>query len=104
MSIASFRISTRPPTKVFVTAFYGVYDPARRTLTYSSAGHNPPRLKRCGDGSVNSLEEIGGPPLGLFDELQYEQTTLAAGARRHPRVLHGWNYGSHERRRAFSSV
>jgi phosphoserine phosphatase RsbU/P len=63
--------------EVFVTAFYGVYDPARRTLTFSSAGHNPPRLKRCGDGSVSSLEEIGGPPLGLFDELQYEQTTLA---------------------------
>ncbi len=63
--------------EVFVTAFYGVYDPAQRTLTYSSAGHNPPRLKRCGDGSVNSLEEVGGPPLGLFDELEYEQTTLA---------------------------
>ena len=63
--------------EVFVTAFYGVYDPSARTLTYSSAGHNPPRLKRCGDGTVNSLEEIGGPPLGLFDELEYEQTTLA---------------------------
>jgi sigma-B regulation protein RsbU (phosphoserine phosphatase) len=62
--------------EVFVTAFYGVYDPTKRTLTYSSAGHNPPRLKRCGDGSVNSLEEVGGPPLGLFDELEYEQTTL----------------------------
>jgi len=62
--------------EVFVTAFYGVYDPAQRMLTYSSAGHNPPRLKRCGDGSVHSLEEIGGPPLGLFDELEYDQTTL----------------------------
>jgi sigma-B regulation protein RsbU (phosphoserine phosphatase) len=63
--------------EVFVTAFYGVYDPVRRTLVYSSAGHNPPRLKRCGDGSVNSLEEVGGPPLGLFDDLEYEQTSLA---------------------------
>jgi phosphoserine phosphatase RsbU/P len=62
--------------EVFVTAFYGVFDPAQRTLTYSSAGHNPPRLKRCGDGTVDSLEEIGGPPLGLFDELEYDQTTL----------------------------
>ena len=63
--------------EVFVTAFYGVYDPVNRTLTYSSAGHNPPRLKRCGDGSVNSLEEVGGPPLGLFDDIEYDQTTLA---------------------------
>jgi len=62
--------------EVFVTAFYGILDPVQRTLTFSSAGHNPPRLKRCGDGSVHALEEIGGPPLGLFDELDYDQTTL----------------------------
>src|SRR5204863_6200348 len=34
----------------FVTAFYGVYDPATRTIAFSSAGHPPPRLKRCADG------------------------------------------------------
>jgi phosphoserine phosphatase RsbU/P len=63
--------------EVFVTAFYGVFDPVQRSLTFSSAGHNPPRLKRCSDGSVDSLEEIGGPPLGLFEDLEYDQTTLA---------------------------
>jgi len=62
--------------EVFVTAFYGVFDPARRTLTFSSAGHNPPRLKRCGDPTVHSFEEVGGPPLGLLADLNYEQTTL----------------------------
>src|SRR4030095_14229869 len=31
----------------FVTAFYGIYDPAQRRLSYSSAGHPPPRLKRA---------------------------------------------------------
>jgi sigma-B regulation protein RsbU (phosphoserine phosphatase) len=62
--------------EVFVTAFYGVFDPVQRTLTYSSAGHNPPRLKRCRDSAVQSFEEVGGPPLGLLDELEYEQTTL----------------------------
>jgi len=62
--------------EVFVTAFYGVFDPARRTLTYSSAGHNPPRLKRCGQSAVQPFEEVGGPPLGLLDDLEYEQTTL----------------------------
>jgi sigma-B regulation protein RsbU (phosphoserine phosphatase) len=63
--------------EVFVTAFYGVYDPAQRSLTYAIAGHNPPRLKRCGDGAVVSLDEVGGPPLGLFDELTYDEKTLA---------------------------
>jgi sigma-B regulation protein RsbU (phosphoserine phosphatase) len=62
--------------EVFVTAFYGIYDPAGARLTYSSAGHNPPRLIRCRDGTVQSLEEVGGPPLGLMEELEYEQTTL----------------------------
>jgi phosphoserine phosphatase RsbU/P len=61
--------------EVFVTAFYGIYDPAARTLSYSSAGHNPPRLIRCRDGSVHALEEVGGPPLGLDEDLEYEETT-----------------------------
>jgi sigma-B regulation protein RsbU (phosphoserine phosphatase) len=55
----------------FVTAFYGVYDPSRRTLTYASAGHNPPRVKRCQDGSLLSLEGAGGLPLGLVEETKY---------------------------------
>ena len=60
----------------FVTAFYGVFDPARRTLNYACAGHNPPRLKRCGESPVHSLDEIGGPPLGVIDDLEYDETTL----------------------------
>ncbi len=62
---------------VFVTAFYGVIDPTRRTLTYSCAGHNPPRLKRCRKEQVIPLDEIGGPPLGVFEELDFDQTTIA---------------------------
>ena len=48
----------------------------RRTLSYSSAGHNPPRLIRCRDGTVQALEEVGGPPLGLDEDLEYEETTF----------------------------
>ena len=57
----------------FVTAFYGVYDPARRTLTYASAGHNPPRLKRCQDGTMLALERAGGLPLGIVPEGAYDE-------------------------------
>lgn len=35
-----------PRTPAFVTAFYGVYNPTTRTLTYCNAGHPPPRLIR----------------------------------------------------------
>jgi sigma-B regulation protein RsbU (phosphoserine phosphatase) len=59
----------------FVTAFYGLYDPTSRTLTYSCAGHNPPRLKRCQDGSLLSLDGAGGLPLGILPECRYEEET-----------------------------
>ncbi len=61
--------------EAFVTAFYGIFDPASRTLTYASAGHNPPRLKRCEDGSVMSLEDVGNLPLGVDVEMSYDEAT-----------------------------
>jgi sigma-B regulation protein RsbU (phosphoserine phosphatase) len=62
--------------EVFVTAFYGIYDPVERRLSYSSAGHNPPQLKRCSQARVDSLEEVGGPPLGLFKDVKYAQANV----------------------------
>jgi sigma-B regulation protein RsbU (phosphoserine phosphatase) len=61
----------------FVTAFYGIFDPATLTLSYACAGHNPPLLRRCGEQKVTALDEIGGPPLGLFEATEYDQATIA---------------------------
>lgn len=58
--------------ETFVTAFYGIYDPVTRSLTYSCAGHNPPRLKRCQDGSLLSLDAASGLPLGIVPASRYE--------------------------------
>jgi sigma-B regulation protein RsbU (phosphoserine phosphatase) len=58
----------------FVTAFYGIYDPADRSLQYASAGHNPPRLKRCSDGTLALLDAASGLPLGLFPDQRYGET------------------------------
>jgi len=58
----------------FVTAFYAVLDPMRRTLTYSRAGHNPPRLVRGQE--VMSLEAVGALPLGLDADQSYTQATV----------------------------
>jgi len=52
----------------FVTAFYGVYDPSTRTLTYSTAGHNPPRVRRAGSDQVCPIDGRASLPLGIDPE------------------------------------
>ena len=59
----------------FVTAFYGIYDPADRSLTYACAGHNPPRRKRCAGGGISSLLTLDGIPLGIEPDHEYRERT-----------------------------
>jgi sigma-B regulation protein RsbU (phosphoserine phosphatase) len=58
----------------FVTAFYGVLDSKGRTLTYSRAGHEAPRLLR--GGRIVLLDDPGGLPLGILDSQEYHQATV----------------------------
>ncbi len=57
----------------FVTAFYGVFDPADRSFVYSSAGHNPPRVKRCSDGSMLVLNQAQAVPLGIMEGVEFAE-------------------------------
>lgn len=59
-----------PPGK-FITFFYGLLDTARRTLTYTNAGHSLPILLRQ-DGQVLRLD-AGGMVLGVFQDSPYAQ-------------------------------
>ena len=66
----------------FVTAFMAIYHPTTRALTYARAGHNPPLIKNCGSGgSVRRLEDVGGVPLGVMPNVEYQDatTTIQAG-------------------------
>jgi sigma-B regulation protein RsbU (phosphoserine phosphatase) len=56
---------------VYITACYGVLDPAQRSISYSSAGHFPPVLVR--DNGDSSFLEAGGTILGMFDGVVFEE-------------------------------
>jgi sigma-B regulation protein RsbU (phosphoserine phosphatase) len=62
------------PEGTFVTAFYGVYDPPRRRLTYVCAGHPPPRLRHR-----HGIQDVDAPlalPLGVAPEATWREQEL----------------------------
>ena len=63
----------------FVTAFYGVLDPATGAFSYVNCGHNPPFIIHQ-NGEVQYLSD-GGPLLSILDEVVYEsgEVELDAG-------------------------
>jgi sigma-B regulation protein RsbU (phosphoserine phosphatase) len=62
----------------FVTALCGVFDPATGALTYSCAGHNPPRLLRARERIVRSLDGARTVPLGIDLGTQHHSEERAA--------------------------
>lgn len=64
---------------VFVTTFYGVFDPHDGILTYVNAGHPPPLLVHA-DGSSEFLATTKGIALGVFGGATFIQATLALAA------------------------
>lgn len=66
----------------FVTAFLAIYDPLTRVVVYGNAGHPPPLVKDTQrDHRMWFLDDIGGRPLGIFDEVGSEdgKITLLPG-------------------------
>lgn len=57
----------------FLTCFYGILDLGTGRLTYCRAGHNPPYHL---NGSVQTLAEAGGLPLGIIAAAQHRNATV----------------------------
>ena len=60
---------------MFVTVFYGVFDPTSRTLVYANGGHNPPLVVHA-DGASTELPLTDGIALGLMPDLDYREGTV----------------------------
>ncbi len=65
----------------FVTAFYGIYDPADRSILYCSAGHNPPIVRSAGSSECVLLDGNHNLPLGIESDEQFEdaRAVLSSG-------------------------
>jgi serine phosphatase RsbU (regulator of sigma subunit) len=67
------RILNDARADLFVTAFYGVLDPASGTLTYANAGHNPPYLLHdLGEPAYEPLHATG-MPIGIEEDQLWER-------------------------------
>jgi serine phosphatase RsbU (regulator of sigma subunit) len=60
---------------LFVTAIYGVLDPAARRFTFARAGHEYP-LIFCPDGTPLALKSCHGQALGLFETVALEEQSV----------------------------
>jgi len=68
------RLLIESSNEMFVTVFYAVLDPVLRSLSYASAGHDPPFLRRA-SGEVERLAQ-GGLIMGIFEKLTLTDETL----------------------------
>jgi sigma-B regulation protein RsbU (phosphoserine phosphatase) len=59
---------------LFVTLFYGVWDPATERLTYANAGHNPPLLMQP-NGTFQTLRGHG-VALGVLPDIQMQSQSI----------------------------
>jgi serine phosphatase RsbU (regulator of sigma subunit) len=75
LQAANKRILLDSHSSMFVTVFYGVLDPARGTLCYCNAGHNPPYLlsERAEPQPLHNT----GIPLGIEAEATWTAETVS---------------------------
>jgi sigma-B regulation protein RsbU (phosphoserine phosphatase) len=63
---------------LFTTLFLGMINCHRNSFTYCNAGHNPPLVQRL-DGSIEELNDIHGPAVGVMEAVEYEETRIRFG-------------------------
>ncbi|MDY0019599.1 MAG: PP2C family protein-serine/threonine phosphatase [Anaerolineae bacterium] len=76
MELTNRRILADTRAGLFVTAFYGILDPATGLLNYCNAGHNPPYfISACCENPVRVLVRTG-MALGVLEDAVWQQRTV----------------------------
>lgn len=70
------RILTDTSSGQFLSAFYGVVDPATGTLVYGNAGHYPPYILGRGNGKITRTLPRTGMLLGIEEEETWSQASI----------------------------
>jgi len=70
------RILKDTRANLFVTAFFGVLDPATGALTYSNAGHNPPYFLSDQNGFDPIPLDKTGFPIGIDEDATWERAQI----------------------------
>ncbi|MPZ40481.1 MAG: SpoIIE family protein phosphatase [Rhizobiales bacterium] len=64
-------LSKNNATSMFVTLLLATFDAETGRLAYVRAGHVPPFLRRR-NGTIERLSILGGPPLGVVEDVPYK--------------------------------
>jgi len=75
LALTNRALCAENPLDLFVSVFYGVFDPASGALRYANGGHNPPYLRHA-DEEIESLRGQGGPVLGVMSGAEFPTHSL----------------------------
>jgi sigma-B regulation protein RsbU (phosphoserine phosphatase) len=75
LSAINLALAERSLEAHFVCLLYALWDDEQRTMQIANSGF--PRPLFCHDGVISVVEAVG-MPLGLFEDVQYEEHSLAA--------------------------
>jgi len=64
----------------FITAIYLVVDTTNNIILATTAGHPPFIFYNSSQQKITEIEPEGGPPLGVFDTVNYESSKIDASA------------------------
>ncbi len=78
LTMANNALAVENNTMMFATAFAGILHLPSGRIRYASAGHNPPYIRRA-DGTIETLNQCEGVPLGIAEDLPYTEGSIGMG-------------------------